>query len=59
VQSFFPNGIWLNPDNFTEVFTINDTSGGSWLTLPAKFDMFGSTNSLIRKHILPGKIYAQ
>lgn len=54
VDSYFPNGQWVNIHNYSDIVTANGTEGkmGEWKTLDAPAD----NTSMINAHLMPGAI---
>lgn len=55
VTSFFPNGRWLNMNNYSQiVITQNQTLGGEFVTLNAPSNL--SADATVNIHLKPGRI---
>jgi len=55
VQSYFPNGDWVNLNNYADIVKANDTSGGETIALTLDNEQ---ETALVAKHLRPGKLIA-
>jgi alpha-glucosidase len=53
IKSYFPNGEWVNLNNYSDILKVNDPSGGQSVPLTIINE---ASSALVAKHLRPGKL---
>lgn len=53
IKSYFPNGEWVNLDDYSDIVKADDPSGGELKSLTLNND---KDTALVAKHLRPGKL---
>ena len=56
IDTYFPNGNWVDMNKMDQIERIDDPSGGKMITLKAPNGMFSGADATINIHLLPGSL---